>query len=84
MRKLLEQAIATIGYYAAVCGEDDQDTPAKQTIRAIREELTKPEPEPVAVRYDFDGYGWTYMDPGCGSNWLERGLKHRDAQKLFK
>lgn len=47
-RALLEQAISTIGYYASVCGEDDQDTPAKQTIEALKAELEKPEPEPVA------------------------------------
>ncbi len=46
-RALLQQAIHTIGYYAAVCGEDDQDTPAKQTIKALKAELEKPEPEPV-------------------------------------
>ena len=47
-RVLITQAIHTIGYYAAVCGEDDQDTPAKQTIKALKAELEKPEPEPYA------------------------------------
>ena len=47
-RALLEQAISTIGYYASVCGEDDQDTPAKQTIEALMQELAKDEPKPVA------------------------------------
>ncbi len=47
-RALLQQAIDTISYYAAVCGEDDQDTPAKQTIEALKAELAKPEPVPVA------------------------------------
>jgi len=28
--------------------------------------------EPVAVRYDFDGYGYQYMDSGSGSDWLTR------------
>ena len=28
--------------------------------------------EPVAIRYDFDGYGYQYMDSGSGSDWLTR------------
>jgi hypothetical protein len=28
--------------------------------------------EPVAMRYDFDGYGWQYIDNGSGSNWRNR------------
>jgi predicted alpha/beta-fold hydrolase len=25
--------------------------------------------EPVAIRYDFDGYGYQYIDSGSGSDW---------------
>lgn len=28
--------------------------------------------EPVACRYDFDGYGYLYMDAGSGSDWASR------------
>jgi len=28
--------------------------------------------EPVAIRYDFDGYGYKYMDSGTGSDWQTR------------
>ena len=28
--------------------------------------------EPVAIRYDFDGYGYKYMDAGSGSDWQTR------------
>ncbi len=28
--------------------------------------------EPVAIRYDFDGYGYQYRDSGHGSNWRAR------------
>ena len=28
--------------------------------------------EPVAIRYDFDGYGYQYMDSGSGSDWQSR------------
>jgi len=27
---------------------------------------------PVAVRYDFDGHGYLYMDAGSGSDWASR------------
>jgi hypothetical protein len=27
---------------------------------------------PVAIRYDFDGYGYKYIDSGSGSDWLTR------------
>jgi hypothetical protein len=27
---------------------------------------------PVAIRYDFDGYGYKYMDSGSGSDWKTR------------
>ena len=28
--------------------------------------------EPVAMRYDFDGYGYRYIDSGSGSDWQTR------------
>ena len=28
--------------------------------------------EPVAMRYDFDGYGYMYIDNGSGSDWQTR------------
>ena len=28
--------------------------------------------EPVAIRYDFDGYGYQYMDSGSGNDWQTR------------
>ena len=39
---------------------------------AIKEALAQPEQEPVAVRYDFDGYGYQYIDSGTGSDWQTR------------
>ena len=38
------------------------------------------QPEPVAMRYDFDGYGWLYIDNGSGSNWKE---KIKNAEPLY-
>jgi hypothetical protein len=40
----------------------------------------QPEQEPVAMRYDFDGYGWLYIDNGSGSNWRE---KIKNAEPLY-
>jgi hypothetical protein len=36
--------------------------------------------EPVAMRYDFDGYGWKYIDSGSGSDWQTR---IKDAEPLY-
>ena len=52
------------------------------SITAIKEALSQPEQEPVAMRYDFDGYGWKYIDNGHGSNWRER-VTHLDAEDLY-
>ena len=52
-KALIEQALDTIGYYASVCGEDDQDTPAKQAQAALRAALAEPAPvqEPKQRRH---------------------------------
>ena len=36
--------------------------------------------EPVACRYDFDGYGYLYMDAGSGSDWASRV---KDCEPLY-
>ena len=38
---------------------------------AIKEALAQTQ-EPVAVRYDYDGYGYQYIDSGTGSDWQKR------------
>jgi len=37
--------------------------------------------EPVAMRYDFDGYGYQYIDNGSGSDWMTR---IKDAEPLCR
>jgi len=37
--------------------------------------------EPVAMRYDFDGYGYQYIDNGSGSDWMTR---IKDAEPLYR
>ena len=44
----------------------------RQSIIAIKEALAQPDQEPVAIRYDFDGYGYQYIDFGTGSDWQTR------------
>ena len=41
-------------------------------IDAIKEALAQPAQEPVAMRYDYDGYGYKYIDSGSGSDWQTR------------
>jgi hypothetical protein len=36
--------------------------------------------EPIAMRYDGDGYGYLYIDSGSGSDWQRR---HKDAEPLY-
>ena len=43
-----------------------------EAIYTIKEALAQPEQEPVAIRYDFDGYGYQYIDSGTGSDWQTR------------
>ena len=40
--------------------------------KAIKETLAQPEQDPVAIRYDYDGYGYQYIDSGSGSDWQKR------------
>lgn len=47
-------------------------------------EHTKVDVEPVAIRHNFDGYGWCFLDNGSGSNWLARGMKYEDAEPLYQ
>ena len=44
---------------------------SRKAIAAI-EALAQPKQEPVAIRYDFDGYGYQYIDSGSGSDWQTR------------
>lgn len=52
--------------------------PSAQAEQAAQ--ATAPGADPVAVRYDFDGYGWKYIDNGSGSDWMTR---HPDGELLY-
>ena len=53
----------------------------RDTLRAQIAEIEAT--EPVAVRHSFDGYGWSFIDNGSGSTWLERGMTKEHAELLF-
>ena len=83
--KLGLQLIATAEYLATdaeICGKDAKEERAliQRSKIAFEEALAQPEQEPVAMRYDFDGYGWLYIDNGSGSNWKE---KIKNAEPLY-
>ena len=40
----------------------------------------EPAQQPVAMRYDFDGYGYKYIDAGSGSDWQTR---IKDAEPVY-
>jgi hypothetical protein len=48
--------------------------PSKQFTKKfmLERKMMSMNTEPVAIRYDFDGYGYQYMDSGSGSDWLTR------------
>jgi hypothetical protein len=50
-----------------------------EAIDAIKEALETKD-EPVAMRYDFDGYGYKYIDNGSGSDWQNR---IKNAEPLY-
>jgi len=51
-----------------------------EAIKALEEALNQEQGEPVAMRYDFDGYGYKYIDSGSGSDWQTR---ERGAEPLY-
>jgi hypothetical protein len=46
----------------------------------MSEPIGNPEQLPVAYRYDFDGYGYQYIDSGSGSDWETR---IKNAEPLY-
>jgi hypothetical protein len=54
--------------------------PLADSAREAIQALQSLEGEAVAVRYDFDGFGYLYLDDGSGSDWLTR---HDDAEPLY-
>ena len=69
----LEHSVATCFYqYAHQQVMRQPDHFLNKAITDIKKALAQPEQKPVAVRYDFDGYGYQYIDFGSGSDWQTR------------
>ena len=47
----------------------------------MTKEVKQEQDEPVAMRYDFDGYGYKYIDSGSGSDWQTR---EKGAEPLYE
>ena len=45
-----------------------------------KKQVKQEQDEPVAMRYDFDGYGYKYIDSGSGSDWQTR---EKGAEPLY-
>ena len=60
--------------------EDSQLSKTNAAIKALEEALKQEQDEPVAMRYDFDGYGYKYIDIGSGSDWQTR---IKDAEPVY-
>lgn len=52
----------------------------EQAVKWALEQALLSPAEAVAARYDFDGYGFQYIDNGSGSDWRTR---HPDAEMLY-
>ena len=63
------------------CGADRANEEIDAAIVVLRQAIAEAEnQEPVAMRYDFDGYGYKYIDNGSGSDWQTR---IKDAEPVF-
>jgi hypothetical protein len=75
---------SSISYDCNNCGRNVQveyiAPPADSLRTAIEHVGEQSNLEPVALRGDFDGYGYRYVDNGHGSNWRER---HPDWEPLY-
>ena len=60
-----------------------QTAPLRGALAMLKKIGPVPRQEPVAYRYDFDGYGWRFIDNGSGSSWKERATTKKDAEPLF-
>jgi hypothetical protein len=52
----------------------------EKVLESLHQIIEQQKQEPVAMRYDFDGYGWKYIDSGSGSDWQTR---IKDAEPLY-
>ena len=67
-------------YVNSDLGDVELNPRKRMAIEAIAEAEKQEGDEPVAMRYDFDGYGYKYIDSGSGSDWQTR---EKGAEPLY-
>ena len=76
IRRLIDGEVYVVEVGAALQPQADTSVLQAAPWPPAGETLTEPE----AMRYDFDGYGWKYIDNGSGSDWMTR---HPEGEFLF-
>jgi len=74
-KEVMKQALDALQIY-----KTEKDGMVNKAIKALEEALKQEQDEPVAMRYDFDGYGYKYIDSGSGSDWQTR---EKGAEPLY-
>ena len=71
-----DEALKLALWHEAMAREPNRNQAKREkheaTAKFINEALAQPEQELVAIRYDYDGYGYQYIDSGTGSDWQTR------------
>jgi hypothetical protein len=78
-KRMFEAACSALGEVSAALGCDPNEGGSEPLIEAI-ERLKSSSQEPIAMRYDFDGHGYKYIDNGSGSDWQTR---IKDAEPVY-
>lgn len=76
----MQQALEFVEFCWRDVAMNDYAEEQRAKVEAVLREALAAPVVPVAVRYDFDGYGWLYCDNGSGSDWLTR---HKEAEPLY-
>ena len=79
-KEVMKQALDAFEAIMMARDIDSATTIAKNARYGLREALKQEQDEPVAMRYDFDGYGYKYIDSGSGSDWQTR---EKGAEPLY-
>jgi len=68
----IRQQAKEIGMLKQIIDANNLQSDIGQFIKPIDKPVAWISVEPVAMRYDFDGYGYMYIDSGSGSDWQTR------------
>ena len=76
-KEALAQPAQELDACCAECGKKQSDGWFLYCVECVD---NTPAQEPVAMRYDYDGYGYKYIDNGSGSDWQTR---IKDAEPVY-